>query len=218
MFHRIRPPDRGDYIVFIFIGTGFGSVSAFGYALYLETGSRYAAALTLAAAMGLLLTWVQKRAYDRHVWYAANPIYIDEPQRETITQTQYARQTNTPAGQALTYSNITLPDSDWLKIAGLIIRNGTIRRDDMVGLDLMRLREKVLKGKIIRNGLTGYEDFIVKMTAAGWVEKRKNQTVLTDKGRVHFMGILYPPTLPTTPNTVAVSTATTDDDHNERGE
>jgi len=216
VFHRIRPPERwGDYGLFIFAAFAFGSVTAtglVGWGYYDEPNALIGVG---GGVCGLFMTFNRAKAYDRHVWYAANPIMIDDPEPVTVTQTQYARQTNTPAGQVLTYSNITLPDSDWLRIAGFILRTGTISRDDMLKMDLMRLGEKVLKGKIIRTGMTGYEDFVTKMGAAGWVRKEGNRTVLTDAGRKHFNDILHPPTPPQHSPTHAASCATDGDDEEE---
>lgn len=190
---RTRPPEGQhiDFVLpnillsgFLFIGIGLVATG------YHVTGL----ALAGWAALSILFVVFRSWAFDRHVWLSGNPVIVEQPEPETITQTQYAQQTKTPTGQVLTYSNISLPDSDWLKIAGLVIRNGSISRDDMIALDLIILPERVLKAKVNRTGMTGYENFITKATTAGWVKKEKGQTVLTDSGRAHFTSILYPPT------------------------
>jgi len=189
---RTRPPE-GQHIDFVlpnillsgFLFIGIGLVAS-GYHV---TGF----ALAGWAAISILFVVFRSWAFDRHVWLSGNPVIVEQPEPEVITKIEYAQQTKTPSGQVLTYSNISLPDSDWLKIARLILRNGSISRDDMVKLDLMALSEKTLKGKL-SNGTTGYEQFITKVSLAGWVKTEKGQRVLTDSGRVHFTSILHPPT------------------------
>jgi len=215
MFHRIRPPERwGDYGLFIVAAFVFGTVASGGAVAWTFYDEPLALIAVGGGVCGLLMTWNRARAYDRHVWYAAKPIMIDGPEPVIVTQTQYARQAQTPAGQTVTYSNVVLPDSDWLKIAMVILHSGTISRDDLIRMNLARLSEKVLKGKT-RNGMTGYEDFVTKMSGAGWVRKEGNRTVLTDAGRKHFVGIIHPPTPPQHSPTRAAHEATDGGDEEE---
>jgi hypothetical protein len=110
---RTRPPN-GSHIDFVLPGLLVAAFLFMGLALWAMGYNIAGAAMSGAAALGLLQIQFRARAFDRHIWLSANPILVEQPEPAPITQTQYAQQTNTPAGQVLTYSNITLPDSDWL--------------------------------------------------------------------------------------------------------
>ena len=119
-FHRIRPPNVGDYTAFIAVGFVFGLVAAVSFVLYQESGSSYAAAVCLACSIGLMFTYIQKRAFDRHVWLAATPIEIDD----TPTDPEPLQQVNNVinSGRHVRWG-IWLTADEWQKIAAATLRN-----------------------------------------------------------------------------------------------
>lgn len=195
--YRTRPPEgsQASFLIVEILLTGFFAVGiGFNW-----LGQEVIGTLISGWAGASLLLSIYHNVVFNHQWnLAATPVIIDEPQPEIVTQTTYNQRTTTPNGQTITYSNIVLLDSDWLKVARYVLKHGSISRDAMCKLNLQTpgITPKELKTST-NNGPTGYERFIQRVTVgsgAGWFKQEKGSNVLTEEGRVHFTEILYPPT------------------------
>lgn len=209
---RTRPPE-GSQLDFIMPGILVSGFLFIGLALWKLGYDIAGPSMSGAAALGLLFIWFRAWDFNRHVWLSANPVFIEEPEPEVITQTTYNTRETTPNGQTITYSNLALLDSDWLKIARHVLKHGSISRDAMVA---MKLQTPGIQPKELKTGNpTGYERFIPRVmvgSGAGWFRPESGSNILTDVGRVHFTAILYPPTPTTVSEDTPAHEATRDGD------
>jgi len=200
MFHRIRPPERwGDYGLFIFAAFMFGTVATSGLVVWGYYDEPMGIIGAGGGLCGLLMTWNRSRAYDRHVWYAANPIMIDDPEPTPEPLTQNNVTIN--AGRQVKWG-IWLTAQEWQQIARATLSNkNRISRAMCEKLDIKGFRrseDSNLIGWYERGEKepTGWGDFCYWLVGQGVLKPAlPNQpNVLTDVGIAHFQALADPPT------------------------
>lgn len=189
--NRPRPPSTWDYLqfpawLFFYSWLGFTGLTM---AIHFSQPLWYPVALAGIAAAWL--TTKQARRYESGIEYVMNPVITVEKEQPAQQVVQYVDRTSTGLGQVITYNNIKLLDSEWQRLARLVLRTGKVSRDDLLSIRLESLGN--LKAK--SGGKTRYEIFLNQLVAAGWVDA---SGVLTPRGVEHFSPILqaasHPPT------------------------
>lgn len=191
IFHRTRPPVSGDYTAFIGRSALFFFAAGVGYVAYTETDSRYAAVVMATGVFGLLMTMAQKRAYDRHVWLAADPIIIDDEEPEPPVQGQ---QLNVLTDNGVKWG-VFLPPAHWVKLAGLALRNGNTFSKAMCikyGIKKAGIMNQQLRGwhevGVSGQNATVWTDFCHYLEVQGLIKpvQRNQPNELTELGIAEF--------------------------------